>query len=420
MKITRILVLAVSLAANAMLAWRWFAPSATNVSDASPITGKSTATYSRAPSAPTGDQSRAAAAAAPANNAELCDRLRALGFPEDRVRAAVRAQVEARRFARQREWLAAAARQPWWRGGATPDFTAGQNRELRELRQAERGELLALFGPAGVASAADLERYAYLPSEKAARLATLESDYAEQRRDSAGSGAGSPGGPERLRQLAEEHDQALAALLTPEEQAMRAQRESQTSLNLADYFGFFSPSESEAQAIYALQRPFDDQFSSGRAFNAEAMKNQQAASEKLQQDLQAALGPERYTAWQRAQRPEYFSLIEMQRRFSVPQSAVDALAPLPDQTLQAAKRIDTDSTLTSDQKQAARAALVEQVRTQATAALGAELGSTYVSEVGRWWMVPLSSAASAATLGTMRLEAAPAAGSPKPAPPPKP
>lgn len=415
MKTAQLLLLALSLAANVVLAWRWISPAAPAPGYASPSVAKPPAAVATGINSPMAGTRPPADAAAPANNTELRDRLRALGLPETDVQAAVRAQVEARRLARQREWLAEAARQPWWRGGnAAPVNTPAQNRELAELRRAEREELLALFGPAALATPADLERFAYLPAEKAARLAVLERDYADDRRAATENRPGSAESRERLRQLADERDRALATLLTPEELALRDKLDSQTALNLSDYFPYFSPSDSEAQTIYSLTRAFDDQFRSAQAFNASLLSNRQDATEKFQLDLLAALGATRYAEWQRAQRPEQWSLVEMQRRFAVPQVAMDTLVPLPAQTLAAATRIDADATLTPDQKKAARGALTEQVGSQVRALLGAELGGTYLSEVGRWWMVPLSSAASAATLGTTRFEAVPAPAAPPP------
>jgi hypothetical protein len=389
MKTVAHLLLALSLVANVVLAWRCLAPAPSAASPQPAASAKAGPAKTAAVAPP--PAAVRPVATTPASHAELRDRLRALGLPEADVQVAVRAQVEARRLARQREWLAEAARQPWWRGANTPPAnTPVQNRELRELRRAEREELLALFGPAALAAPADLERFAYLPPDKAARLAVLERDYADDRRAATENRPGSAETQERLRQLADERDRALAALLTPEEQALRDRLNSQTALNLSDYFPNFSPTAAEAETIYALTRAFDDQF---RGFNASAMTNRQAATEKLQQDLRAALGPDRYTEWQRAQRTEYMSLMEMQRRFSLPQPAIDTLAPLPAQALEAAKRIDADPALTPDQKRTARAALAEQVGTKVRTLLGPELGGTYLAEVGRWWMIPLASAA---------------------------
>jgi hypothetical protein len=369
-------LLLLSLAANALLAWLTLAPGrpagGTRVAGPAQVISVKPASGAAVPQLPAGS-----------NLHGWRDTLRALGLAENEVRAAVKALVEAPRRARLREWLAQAPRPLWWQGSGMPKLSAAQQEELRRLARAEREALHDLFGPTARASAQQLERYAYLPRDKAERLVALEWDYAELLQEVKGGGADAEA---RRRLLAAERARDTEALLTPEERAMVDQRQSQTALNLAAWFDAFQPTEREAQAIYALQRPFDDRYRGSDGFSGEVMKARPAASETLQRELEAALGPERFAEWQRAQRPEYLALVELRRRFAVDQAGFDLVARLPAQTSAEAARIAADDTLNAGQKQAAHAALVQEARRQTLAALGPELGQSYLDSTTAWWL----------------------------------
>jgi hypothetical protein len=190
------------------------------------------------------------------------DRLIAIGIPSDVVRDVIRACLEEPRLARQRGFYAEASRRPWWQGGlGAQDLTSARQKELGALRQAEREEILRVLGPAGLATDADLERYSYLAPDKAAQLAALESEYNQARRAAnAATSAADPNRAERLRVLSEERDRNLAALLTADERAAFADRESTSAISLSYRLEYFTATDAEYQTLMGIQKEFDAGF----------------------------------------------------------------------------------------------------------------------------------------------------------------
>lgn len=379
-------LIALSLAANALLAWLLL-----HHSSASPPSAASATTHpvSPPPSSPTA----AAVSARPATDphAALRDRLVALGLPADAVRAALRAVIEAPRRARDRELRAATPPLPWWQGLHGYRVTPQQEDELRLLRTAEREEMSRLFGRADALTAAELEPYLFLPSDRAALLAAVERDYADLRFQ---LGQAVPGDPaaaaERRRVLEEEHGRDLAALLSPEERTALDLRTSATAYKVATRLAYFDGTDAEFRSVYDLQKTFDEKFPpAGVTVVLTGAEPRTIAEEKLHDDLRAALGAERYAAWQLAQREDYRTLVDLQRRFDLPSATVATLMQLPVETSAAANRIAADSTLTPEQKTDALKTLGRELRTQVRTTLGPILGDAYLASGGSYWLSTL-------------------------------
>ncbi len=380
-------LLALSLAANVLLGWLVFprTPQSTRITP--PLAAHSPSSES----AHTIAQATSAQAIASASPATLRDRLLALGFPADAVRAVVRAVIEAPRRTRDRELRAATPPLPWWQGVHGYRVTPEQEAELRSLRTAEREEMTRLFGPAGALTAAELEPYLFLPAERAAQLATLERDYADLRTQ---LGQALPGDPaaaaERRRVLEAEHDRDLAALLTPEERTALELRTSATAQKLATRLAYFDGTATEFRTVYDLQKTFDEKFpATGMVVVFTGNEPRTLAEAQLHADLRTALGPNRYAAWQLAQREDFRALSDLQRRFSLPPAAVAAMTQLPVETSAAAGRIADDATLTPTQKIAALKTLGQDLRAQIRTTLGPTLGDAYLGSGGANWLSTL-------------------------------
>ena len=391
----RPLLIAVSLAANAALAWLLWRGE-------SPRAAVSPATQ-RVPNSFTGEMARArndaarpaAAAKTDALTPEATrDRLKALGFPEDVIRAVVRAMIEEPRLAREREFYAASARQPWWRGAQ--NFTAEQDRELRALRKTERTEILRLLGPLGYAADEQLERYSFLPAEKAARLAVLQRDYADLRRELAdGATAGNAEARERQKTIAAEHESDLAGLLTPTERAQFDERESSSARTLGYRFDYFNATEAEYRAVLALQKAFDE--TAPRGPSGEADRAFWSGLSQLGTDIAAALGPERFAAYLQAQRSEYRALVDLQRRYDIPQPTFDQVARLHLEVSAESARIGGDEALSNAEKRAALIALSEKATAGVLSTLGPTLGGTYLAGTRSNWIDYLAKGSSYGT-----------------------
>ena len=329
--------------------------------------------------------------------AALRDALRAAGVPEELVRQIVNNKVWSRHNARLKALTAARpGNSAYWRGASEPGLSAEQRAELRELSRAAREQMAGLFGGATEAgSAADSDSHSdFLPPAKAAQLREIERDYSELRaqvlQDTQGFRTAAD--LEKLRYLDEEKKRDLEALLTPAERQAYELRNSATAQRLRSQLAQFDTTEAEYQAIYGLQRAFDQKFNRDdattgglRLFDSEAMRERSSAEKQLQADLKSTLGEQRYADYVRAQDQDYRTLQAAATRYNLPQSAVDQVYTMRDATLAASQRIANDASLDSDQKRQAISALAAPARDQVVAVLGAEVGEAYLKNTGNGW-----------------------------------
>ena len=343
------------------------------------------------------------------------DRLLELGFPPDVVRAVIRATIEEPRMARQRKFYADAAAKPWWQRSADgQDLTREQQREVNQLIKAEREEISRVLGVEATVSEGDLERFGFLGTDKAIRLASLERDYSELRQEAFDSGA-----PTQQRALLdEEYKRDVAALLTPEEKARFDERESSTARNLGYRFEYFPGTEAEYKAFFGLQKAFDDAFPASTLRDSDKAKLRGPAQQELNKNIKSALGPDRYDAFLAAQRPEYRALVDLQRRFDVPQQAFDQISRLQIEITRTGAQIAADESMERDSKKRALADLANRARNEVNSALGPALGGKYLAATSSSWVDLLSAGkvyGAQPTGGTFTSEVAPERPPPKPA-----
>jgi hypothetical protein len=335
----------------------------------------------------------ASAAAVPADaNLALRDRLRALGFSEDEVRAALRARIEAPRLARQRELQRASAALPWWRVALPVLDPTQSSRELRELRKAERAELVRMFGPGGDVPREEAERYAFRPGDKAARFAALERDYRELRREVPAG----PGAPQSREEAAEReklikaaYERDVAALLTPGERTDVERRTSITGYIIAERAKYFPGTEEEFARLFDLTKAHRE----ASGMDALPTPGRGASGidsfKKYTDDTIALLGPERYRQWDQAMHHDYRALVALQRRFTVPPATIAALAALPRQVGEEGMVIARDQAQKEEVRVAAVHALAARTRETIRTLLGPDLGEAYSEAANRGWLEQL-------------------------------
>ncbi len=318
------------------------------------------------------------------------DRLRTLGFSEAFVRAAVRAQVEGPRLARQRAMTANAAGRSWWLvATSAPAATAEELRELREVRRAECNELTRLFGPIGSVTVEEIEPYAFLSEEKAAQVAAIRRDILEVRDEIPAGGTGPSSRAEAQRRqklLYAEWDREVAALLTPAEFDEYQLRTSTSAHSVGHSAKYFPGTADEFRALYEADKAWRAADDGVDFINAIPST---AALEKLREDQKAALGPERYAEWKRGTQYEYQALIDLQRRFPQPAATLAALEALPKQVSDEAMVVAKDRAFSEEEKLAKLKAIAEDGRARVRGLLGADLGDAYNEASARGWLTEL-------------------------------
>lgn len=392
------LLLAVSVAANVGLFALWLreraVPAApTVVAEGRP--GAPTTTPAQAERAAAAEALRVAVDKGDA--AGVRDQLRALGLPDDVIRATVRA-VLFKPIAEHSRELSARYNdngRAYWKAPPGMLVPATLTREDRTwLREANRGalrQLDALMGPDP--HEPGMARLGFLPAEKAARLRSIEADYAELRAQVVGDMEGfrTAADETRLAFLEAEQRRDLAAVLTPEELAEFDRRASRTADRVRAQLRGLDVSEAEYTAIFEAQKAFDDAASAaarppGSLTGAAPVPplTYSEAQQQLQASLRRSLGEARYAEYRRAQDPEFQSLQAAARRYDLPATAAEQAYAARERAVAASQRIAADTSLTPAERTSQLALAAEQTRREVRAALGAEAGNSYLAGQMRW------------------------------------
>lgn len=321
--------------------------------------------------------------------------LRAAGLADYLVRAIITAEIDERFRAREealapkrprlRYWQVDTTRKPLETRLARLDL----NREKERLRHALLGDDPDEVDPDNP-----------IPAEKWALAKMISEDYdaliSEVRQPQWGPTL--PSERAMLEKLEAERRRELAALLTPEELAEYEFRTSPDLLQLRYTLAHFDATESEFRAIYALRRAFEDEINRRPDFGRRdgesseerrkrietAMERRQEAEQKLEEDLRAALGDERYQAYRRSIDRDYLSLRSLAERVGVPSDHADQLFDLRNSIAAQSTVIGNDASRSVADREAAIRATAARFRESARALLGPEAAQAYLDEQGGW------------------------------------
>src|SRR6185295_6844623 len=131
--------------------------------------------------------------------------------------------------------------------------------------------------------------------------------------------------PDEVAKLAEQEKQMhadLAKLLTPAELEQYDLRASDTANYVRRQLSSFGASEAEYRAVYAIYRPFVEQYGNNYGNLTPAQEEARQSTEKgLHTLIAAALGPGRYEDFQQATNPQYQQLNALVARLQLPLAA---------------------------------------------------------------------------------------------------
>ena len=398
-------ILVGSLAANAALLAVYFShrasPTAAASTDTPPLT---TAT------APSGQTAAPAAASGTSNSPAtdpktwarlrsgdlraLAARLREAGFPPSQIRAVIAAQVNDQLRAKYGEAFAQIEQKPFWAtengfGGFDPKTLALFREMNRESNRLLREALGPDFPTDPDITKSQQQRFGSLSPEKIDQLQRVADDYDDLRQQTTAATRGLmlPEDREKLALLEKEKRADLAKILSPSELEDYLMRTSQTTMQLRTALTAFNASESEFRAIYQAKAAFDEKYSfqnMGNFLGGDAMKERTAAQARVAEQLKAALGETRYAEYARSSDREYQAISRLAQQANLPATAAVQAYNLRDNASKESNRIFADAALSTDQKRAALATLAQTTRTQLTATLGADAGSTYVKLANTW------------------------------------
>lgn len=305
---------------------------------------------------------------------------------------AARQLIIGRAYARQRDRMRA-LRNPvddgaaYWRRESGPEGFGRRTREQRlEMRKIQREFQDEVRAALGEDPYADLGRtnslLSFLPADRREQLRRIEEDYSELMSEVYGE-AGSvqlPSDREKLRLLQTEKERDIAAALGPEAYEQYLLRVSPTAGNIRNRYGAAIQDEAQYRQIFALQKAFDDRFSTGYFRETPTADERQArrdAEYQLQQSIAAVLGPEQMQVAQRSNDFEYRTLTALASRLNLPAGTPEQIYSARDTYAAQSQQINANSALSREERTRQIQALAERAQADLQRTLGAEGAQTY-------------------------------------------
>lgn len=316
---------------------------------------------------------------------ELVAHLRASGFPPWIVRALVVARLDDQFAARRAALEAGEANLPYWQESHIVERHMAAlyqlNREERALRRSLLGaddEFDELSDP--VQRFYSGQRFGHLPPEKVAQLGPILEQYSDRKQDMFATGSWDP---KLVAAMDAERHAALAALLSPQELLDYDLRNSTTATRLRENLSAFGASEEEFRTLYGLQVAWEQKYPAADRSVFGSPSTLQAEQD-LDDQIKAALGPDRYHDYQRANDYEYRETDLLASRLELPPATAADLSVLKTDAEQRALAIRTDRSLSTTDRNARLAALADSTQTQAAALLGPRGIAAYPQYGGEW------------------------------------
>lgn len=264
-------------------------------------------------------------------------RLRNEGFPPSVIRAIVTARVTEHFATRRHELMQAVGKLPYWRTLYTfaPNNNPSARSALRQLQRDQSANLRQLLGDDATPDylrIAMAQRTGGLSIEKTEQLDWIKRDYAEltsQLQEETG-GLYLEEDRAKFELLEKEQRVDLAALLTPAELEAYELRSSPTAIKIKRELDLLDLTETEFLALYRLHKTFDEGFGRDSAFlnvrlSQDELKKQEKAEQQLQQDIKAALGPERYADYQMVTDFDYRNVHQLTENLNLPPSTAKTI-----------------------------------------------------------------------------------------------
>ena len=326
---------------------------------------------------------------------EYIANLRAIGCPEETIRDIVIADVNKLFGSRIAALYPTAKDYKFWRveDRAAREEDRAREQKRRQIDKEKRALIKELLGIdydvemarwSGRSDDEDL-RHGFLSTEKQEVLKSIQSKYREMERAAMGDGGfRNPENRAKVAALRAQREAELAQALGPQDYQENQLRNSNTARNMRENLTAFQPTEDEFRQIFDARKQFDDQFGLTRDGGDQAAREQrQAAQAKLDEQLRAVLGEERYHEYTLAQDDRYREMYDFTERNNLPRIAADALLDIRNTAEQARRELQNNKNLTPEQQVAARQQIQQTTDEMLAQTLGPK-ADDYLKTDGRW------------------------------------
>lgn len=329
---------------------------------------------------------------------QLISRLKAAGFSFREIRAITLPLAQKRFEAVRAEVMGKQDDRPYWRASASyysaPEDPA-QRAKLMELIQKESKLYQKYYSsPEAIAEDEQMQQYARrqfgdLPVEKLQQLSKIQTDYQELQMELYMNAQKRPRSElnddekKQLKLLESERQRDILQTLSPEQYTEYLLRSSPTANNLRQQLDLFRPTEAEYKALFALQRPIDEQYS---GFDEASAKARSEAMKNLEPQIQAALGPERYADYKQAMESGGDKVARLMVRLDLPLGTVSKINAVRDDITQRAKSVRNDQQLSPAERDLRLSALAQEAQNRLSNTLGGQRGLEAYSDIKGDWL----------------------------------
>lgn len=321
--------------------------------------------------------------------------LRAIGCPETTIRDIIVADINTL-FDRRRATEIITPEQQWWRSVPDPKVIEAANRQLAALDSERRALLAQLLGPNWDTNnnldTVELNTHLDGPvlgklSPRAKQAVRDIENRAVQRKDAYLEAREREGKSPDLRELANLRLQTrneLAKVLTSQELEEYLLRYSQTAESLRNELQTVDIKPEEFRALFRARDAIDQNslvnFSGDDPASA---KQRQLLDQQREEGTKQVLGPERYAMFQVAQNPLFHQARASVEQLGAPPETVLPLFQINQVTEQERQRIQSDATLTLEQRALALANMIRQQRESLRKVLGDVVYERYQQQEGK-------------------------------------
>ncbi len=188
------------------------------------------------------------------------------------------------------------------------------------------------------------------------------------------------------KRIGEEKRTELAQILTPQELREYDLRMSDTANQIRWSLRGFEPTQEEFQKIFEARKAFDDEHGdvNDREDKAAYQRRDQARQERDEQ-IKAALGPQRAAEYQRGIDSDYQILDRIADRFDAPEGSAAQVYDMKKAVEEQMKKLRADETLSAAQRKAALLAIRQETEQAMAAALGERAFKNYKSWNNGWF-----------------------------------
>jgi hypothetical protein len=191
----------------------------------------------------------------------------------------------------------------------------------------------------------------------------------------------------RLQSIQQEKDQALQQILSPAEYDQYNLWFSPSAYKVRDAFYGLDNTEAEFLSVYRLQQDFDSRWGNVQPASLGPSEKQEYDSARAQfdSDLSQLLGPERYAEIKQAQDSDYRQLAQTAADYNLPPGVVSDVYALKNLAFEQRSKVNTDATLTPEQKQSIFQAINQETERAVSETIGPQALKTYLhSGAGKW------------------------------------